>query len=63
MPLGRFTGVRTFTLIPKGDGSLDFTLREEFTGPLLPLLAGSLPDMTQTFKDFVAGLRAYAERK
>ena len=63
MPLGLFKGVRTFTLAPKGDGSLDFTLREEFSGPLLPLLAGSLPDMTQTFQDFVAGLKSHAEAK
>ncbi len=63
MPLGLFKGVRTFTLIPKPDGSLDFTLREEFSGPLLPLMAGSLPDMTQTFEDFVAGLKAHAEAK
>jgi hypothetical protein len=63
MPLGLFKGVRTFTLAPRPDGSLDFTLREEFSGPLLPLMAGSLPDMTQTFKDFVAGLKAHAEAK
>ncbi len=63
MPLGLFRGVRTFTLAPKGDGSLDFTLREEFSGLLLPLMAGSLPDLTQTFRDFVAGLKAHAERK
>lgn len=62
MPLGLFKGVRTFTLAPKPDGSLDFTLREEFSGPLLPLMAGSLPDLTQTFKEFAAGLKAYAER-
>jgi hypothetical protein len=62
MPLGLFKGVRTFTLAPKNDGSLDFTLREEFSGPLLPLMAGSLPDMTQTFQEFVAGLKAHAER-
>ena len=63
MPLGLFKGVRTFTLAPQGDGSLDFTLREEFSGPLLPLMAGSLPDLTQTFQDFVAGLKTHAEAK
>jgi hypothetical protein len=61
MPLGLFKGVRTFTLIPKGDGSIDFTLREEFSGLLLPLFAGSIPDMTKTFEDFAAGLKAHAE--
>jgi hypothetical protein len=61
MPLGLFKGVRTFSLIPKGDGSIDFTLREEFSGLLLPLFAGSIPDMTKTFEDFAAGLKAHAE--
>jgi hypothetical protein len=62
MPLGLFKGVRTFTLSPKGDGTVDFTLREEFTGPLLPLIGASIPDMTQSFQDFVAGLKNRAER-
>jgi len=61
MPLGLFKGVRTFTLVSKGDGSIDFTLREEFSGPLLPLIGRSIPDMTKTFQDFVAGLKAHAE--
>ncbi len=62
MPLGLFKGVRTFTLTPKGDGSVDFTLREEFSGPLLPLIGRSIPDMTVSFKEAVAGLKAHAER-
>lgn len=61
MPLGLFKGVRTFTLDPKDDGSTDFTLREEFSGPLLALIGGSIPDMTKAFEDFVAGLKARAE--
>ncbi len=61
MPLGLFTGVRYFILEPKSDGSVDFTTREEFSGPLLPLMQGSLPDMNQVFKDYVAGLKARAE--
>jgi len=61
MPLGLFKGVSTFILTPKGDGNIEFTLREEFSGPLLPMFAGSLPDMTKPFQDFVAGLKARAE--
>jgi hypothetical protein len=61
MPLGLFKGVRTFTLNPKGNGVVEFTVREEFSGPLLPLFAGSLPDMTKPFEDFTAGLKAKAE--
>jgi len=63
MPLGLFKGVRTFSLSPKGDGTTDFTVREEFSGPMLALMAGSLPDMTQPFQDFVNGLKARAEGK
>lgn len=61
MPLGLFKGVRTFTLAPKGDGSVDFTLREDYSGPLLPMIGGSIPDLTNSFQDFVAGLKARAE--
>ena len=63
MPLGLFKGVRSFTLVPKSDGTIDFTLREEYTGPLLPLFGGSIPDLTQSFQDFVNGLKARAERE
>jgi hypothetical protein len=61
MPLGLFKGVRTFTLSPRADGGVDFALREEFSGPLLPLFAGSLPDLNKTFEAFAAGLKARAE--
>jgi hypothetical protein len=62
MPFGLFKGVRTFTLTPKGDGSFDFTLRESFSGPLLGLMGGSVPDMTETFANFAAALKQRAER-
>jgi hypothetical protein len=62
MPLGLFKGVRTFTLVPKGDGSVDFTLREDYSGLLLPMIGRTIPDLTQSFRDFVAGLKARAER-
>ncbi len=63
LPLGLFKGVRTFTLEPCSDGSIDFTVGEEFTGPLLPLFGKSLPDMTTPFADFAAGLKTRAEAK
>ena len=62
MPLGLFKGVRTFTLTPNGDGTTEFTLREVFSGPLLPLIGRSIPDLTATFEQFVAGLKQRAER-
>jgi hypothetical protein len=61
MPLGLFKGVRTFRLDLQEDGSVDFALEEAFSGLLFPLFAGSLPDMTEPFQDFVAGLKARAE--
>jgi hypothetical protein len=61
MPLGLFTGERTFTLTPNGDGSTRSALREEFSGPLLPLIGRTLPDLTTTFEEFAAGLKARAE--
>jgi len=61
MPLGLFKGERTFTLAPNGKGAIDFTLQEVFSGPLLPLIGGSIPDMTEAFQGFVAGLKKRAE--
>lgn len=63
MPFGLFKGVRTFTLTPQANGSTHFSLREEFSGPLLPLFAGTLPDLNKVFADFAAGLKAHAEAK
>lgn len=61
MPLGLFTGERTFTLTSDGPHRTHFTLREVFSGPLLRLIGSSIPDMTEPFRDFAEGLRARAE--
>lgn len=60
MPLGLFKGVRTFTLTPKGD-QVEFTLHEVFSGPMLALIGGSIPDMSEAFQKFVEGLKRRAE--
>ena len=62
MPLGLFKGERTFTLSPQSQGITQFTLREEFSGPLLALIGRTIPDMTATFEQFAAGLKGRAER-
>jgi hypothetical protein len=62
MPLGLFKGVRTFTLSPQGSGVTRFTMREEFTGPLLPLIWRSMPDLGPSFERFASGLKKQAER-
>ncbi len=61
MPLGLFKGIRTFSLMPKNGGT-EFTLTEEFSGPLLGMMKGSLPDMNKPFADFAAGLKSTAEQ-
>lgn len=60
MPLGLFKGVRTFTLTPRGD-QVEFTLHEVFSGPMLALIGGSIPDMTEAFQQFAEGLKRRAE--
>ena len=61
MPLGLFRGVRTFTLSPGAGGSTGFSVREEYTGPLLPLIWRSMPDLGPSFRQFADGLKARAE--
>ena len=60
MPLGLFRGVRRFTLAQAGEGTR-LRVREEFTGPLLPLIWRTMPDLTASFEQFVAGVAAAAE--
>jgi uncharacterized protein YndB with AHSA1/START domain len=56
-----FTGVRTFTLTPKGDGSTDFAMSEVFSGLMLPMIAGSLPDFGPVFEQYASDLKREAE--
>jgi hypothetical protein len=60
MPLGLFRGVRTYTLTPDGQGTV-FRMREEYTGPMLPLIWRSMPDLQPSFDRFAAGLRTRVE--
>jgi len=36
-------------------------MREEYTGPLLPMIWKSMPDLGPSFREFAAGLKAHAE--
>jgi hypothetical protein len=60
MPLGLFTGVRTFTLTPSGEAT-EFHMREEFSGLMAPLITKSIPDLQPSFEKFADGLRRMAE--
>ncbi|HZK52037.1 MAG TPA: SRPBCC domain-containing protein [Actinomycetota bacterium] len=63
MPGGLFKGVRTFTLSPQGNGTTRFTVREEYTGPLLPLIWRTMPDLGPSFEQFATGLKKQAESR
>lgn len=56
-----FSGVRTFTLSPKQDGSTDFSMVEVFKGIMLPMIKSSLPDFKTNFEQYAADLKKVAE--
>ena len=62
MPLGLFKGVRTYSLAPQGGGT-SFTMREEYSGPLLGMMWRSMPDLGPSFKQFVNGLKQRVEAR
>jgi hypothetical protein len=57
-----FKGVRTFELKPRNDGSTDFVMEESFSGLMLPLIKGSLPDLGPIFARYATDLKSEAER-
>jgi hypothetical protein len=61
MPLGFFTGSRTYTLTPRSAAEVEFSMREEFSGSLAPLIARVIPDLQPYFDQFAADLKARAE--
>lgn len=61
MPLGLFKGERTFTLTTKGNGAVEFAMREVFSGLLEPLIGKSIPDLQPAFEEFAAALKRRAE--
>jgi hypothetical protein len=61
MPLGLFKGARTFTLSTQENGTTKFHMREEYGGPMLPMLWRSIPDLGPSFTQFANGLKQRAE--
>ena len=57
-----FKGVRSFALMPREDGSTDFAMEERFSGLMLPLAKGSLPDFGPIFERYANDLKNEAER-
>lgn len=60
LPLGLFTGVRTFTLSPHG-GKTHLRVKEEFSGPLLGLVWKAVPDLGQNCTAYVNAVKERAE--
>jgi len=56
-----FKGVRTFQLRSLNDGSTDFTMEERFSGLMIPLVKGSLPDFGPIFERYANDLKLEAE--
>lgn len=57
-----FKGVRTFVLRPRNDGSTDFMMEERFSGLILPLVKGWMPDFGPVFERYANDLKREAER-
>ncbi len=62
LPLGLFTGTRTFTLAPK-DGGVQFEMTETFSGLMSGLIEKSIPDLGPSFEKFATGLAALSQEK
>jgi hypothetical protein len=56
-----FKGVRTFELSKCGDDSTEFVMEERFTGLLLPIVKGSMPDFGPVFERYAEDLKREAE--
>ena len=52
---------RSSLFSPGEDGATRFTMREEYSGPLLPLIWRSMPDLGPLFRQFASGLKQRAE--
>jgi len=55
-----FLGVRTFTLSETAGGTR-FEMREVFSGLMLPMIRGSLPDFAPPFEQWARDLKTAAE--
>lgn len=61
MPLGLFTGRRTFAITDRGSSGCEFSMVEAFTGPLAGLITKAIPDLTASFDMFADCLKEAAE--
>jgi len=61
MPLGLFTGTRTFELKPGANGTVEFSMREAYTGLMAPLIGRSIPNLQPAFDEFAGDLKRASE--
>ena len=61
MPLGLFTGRRTYTISSAEGSSVKFSMSESFTGLMTPLITRSIPDLQPSFDEFAQCLKKHAE--
>jgi uncharacterized protein YndB with AHSA1/START domain len=60
MPLGLFTGERTYLIEPR-EGVTHFEMTEVYTGLLSGLFTKAIPDLTESFNLFADSLKRAAE--
>jgi uncharacterized protein YndB with AHSA1/START domain len=63
MPLGLFTGRRTYTIADTAHSTSEFTMVEEFAGPLAALITKAIPDLSASFNLFADSLKEAAEHR
>ncbi|MDH5545479.1 MAG: SRPBCC domain-containing protein [Gammaproteobacteria bacterium] len=61
MPLGLFTGKRTYTITSAENNATIFSMSENFSGLLAPLITRSIPDLQPSFDEFSKCLKQCAE--
>jgi uncharacterized protein YndB with AHSA1/START domain len=58
---GVFLGVRTYRLTPRPDQTTLYEMIEVFSGVMLPMIAGRLPDFKPIFERYAADVKKAAE--
>lgn len=61
MPLGLFSGQRTYSISDSAAGRSEFVMVEEFTGSLAGLITKTIPELTDSFNTFADCLKVAAE--
>ena len=61
MPMGLFKSERTHALTQNEEDTTTFHTEEIFSGLLLPVFGGNIPDLNENFREFCAALKKQAE--